>query len=465
MASQLKNIKISQLFLNIENYRFEPVTSQKEAIDKMIEDQGDKLFILASDIIQNGLNPVDLIMVSLKEDSDRSYIVLEGNRRVTAMKLMCTPSLIGESFSSLRKKFNKLQSDYRDKIITTVECRVFDDSAEADLWIKRKHSGELEGMGTVTWNAQQKQRFEEKTEGKSSVPLQVISFLRAHKAVPSDIKDNLSQINVTNLSRLISDPYVREKLGISLNNGILSTKIDADEVIKGFIKVVQDILSPSFRVADIYSSKKRKEYVDSIPVELMPQISSKSDVSWEIQNYLSDGSELDKEEIDDTKAPKKARSTTTIRRTLIPKKLNINIEPPKINKIFNELKTILVYNCPNASSILLRVFLELSVDVYLENKGLVKGASLTACDSKESFDGKVSKVLDHMFKKRLMDNALAKGIRAELKDTHSVISVDSLNAYVHSSIFYTKADNLIIGWDNIQPFVEILWNNINQKEE
>ena len=56
-------IKLTSLFVNTENYRFEPLSSQKEAIDKMIEDQGDKLYSLVDDIVTNGLSPVDLIIV------------------------------------------------------------------------------------------------------------------------------------------------------------------------------------------------------------------------------------------------------------------------------------------------------------------------------------------------------------------------------------------------------------------
>ena len=59
----IRTIKLTSLFVNTENYRFEPLSSQKEAIDKMIEDQGDKLYSLVDDIVTNGLSPVDLIIV------------------------------------------------------------------------------------------------------------------------------------------------------------------------------------------------------------------------------------------------------------------------------------------------------------------------------------------------------------------------------------------------------------------
>lgn len=47
----VKTIKLTSLFVNTENYRFEPLSSQKEAIDKMVEDQGDKLYSLVDDIV------------------------------------------------------------------------------------------------------------------------------------------------------------------------------------------------------------------------------------------------------------------------------------------------------------------------------------------------------------------------------------------------------------------------------
>ena len=67
----IRMIKLTSLFVNTENYRFEPLSSQKEAIDKMIEDQGDKLYSLVDDIVTNGLSPVDLIFVTTNEDSNK----------------------------------------------------------------------------------------------------------------------------------------------------------------------------------------------------------------------------------------------------------------------------------------------------------------------------------------------------------------------------------------------------------
>ncbi len=461
----VKNVKLTSLFVNTENYRFEPLSSQKEAIDKMVEDQGDKLYLLVDDIITNGLSPVDLIIVTPSED-DNKYIVLEGNRRITSLKLLNNPTLINDGYALLRKKFQKLQKDKSDVIskFKSINCAVFENPAEADIWIKRKHSGELNGIGTVTWNAQQKQRFEEKTEGKSSIPLQIITLLKSQDNVPENIKDSLSKLNITNLQRLISDPYVREHLGLEINNGTLVSKIQISEVIKGLLKVVTDILNPEFKVADIYNREKRKQYIDGFEKEQRPDLSNETSSQWSVRDFVNDDkqSQLNNNP-DETQSNKSKKSKT--RTSLIPKKLLLYIDNPKLNKIFEELKQIPVKTCPNASSVLLRVFLELSVDAYLEKYDLVRNNAITACSSGESLQGKVGKTLNHMTNQLgIMSNDLSKGIRSEINDKNSVLSVESLNAYVHNEFFYPKADNLIVGWDNIETFFVLLWDSINNKK-
>ena len=353
----IRMIKLTSLFVNTENYRFEPLSSQKEAIDKMIEDQGDKLYSLVDDIVTNGLSPVDLIIVTPNEDSNK-YVVLEGNRRITSLKLLNNPTLIDDKYSPLRKKFQKLQKEKPNAIseLKNIACAVFETPTEADIWIKRKHSGELNGIGTVTWNAQQKQRFEEKTEGKSSIPLQIITLLKSQEEVSDTIKDSLSKLNITNLQRLMSDPYVREHLGLEINNGILVSKVEVSEVIKGLLKVVTDILNPEFKVSDIYNREKRKQYIDNFDKSQKPDLSNEASEQWSVQDIENNKEQAsrnsEKQEIKGDKNRK-----TRNRGALVPKSLNLHISNPKINKIFEELKHVQVKTCPNASSVLLRVFL------------------------------------------------------------------------------------------------------------
>jgi hypothetical protein len=114
-----KDIEISKLRMDENNPRHPSLESQREIIEWMTSGEqkmGDKLYTLAKDIVEYGLNPSDKISVQQLEESDQEYIVLEGNRRLTAIKLLNNPDIApdegwktrfrklrGENYTSIRK--------------------------------------------------------------------------------------------------------------------------------------------------------------------------------------------------------------------------------------------------------------------------------------------------------------------------------------------------------------------------
>lgn len=66
------------------------------------------------------------------------------------------------------------------------------------------------------------------------------------------------------------------------------------------------------------------------------------------------------------------KSIPTQRKTLIPNNCIIRISNPKANKIYDELKKIDVRSFVNCAAVTLRVFLELSVDTFIEKKDYLK---------------------------------------------------------------------------------------------
>ena len=85
---------IDQLLLNSENPRNESAANQRDALQKILDDQEEKLFVLAEDIVEAGLSPMDrMLVLREKKDSER-FIVLEGNRRIAALKILSNPSVL-----------------------------------------------------------------------------------------------------------------------------------------------------------------------------------------------------------------------------------------------------------------------------------------------------------------------------------------------------------------------------------
>lgn len=57
-----RTIEIEQLDLDVLNFRLKAADSQEESIENMLEEQLQKLGNLAQDILDNGLNPSELLI-------------------------------------------------------------------------------------------------------------------------------------------------------------------------------------------------------------------------------------------------------------------------------------------------------------------------------------------------------------------------------------------------------------------
>lgn len=439
----LKKIKLSDLLINTENYRFEPVASQKEAIDQMVADQGEKLYNLAEHIIKNGLNPNDRIQAVPSNHDKTKYNVLEGNRRTVALKLLMQPDLIDDNVS-LRKKFRKLHDDNKSDIIKLLECTVYDNPAEADKWIKLKHAGQSDGVGTVAWNAQQVQRFEEKVEGKSSIALQTLKLLEKDAAVPPEVKSNLNKLKITNLDRLLSDPYVRDFLGIEINGGVIQSDVDQREVIKGIARIAVDLLDPDFNVKKIYTKEDRRDYVNSLPKKYIPNTKIKAAKPWQAVTAQAAAA---------SKA-KKVKPNPKDRDLLIPKSCALKISNPKVNAIYHELQKLSVTKYTNAVSVLFRVFVELSLDTFIDDN------KLTTVTLNDTLNKKVEHTSMYLETNKLADRHMCKGIRHAVQQKNDLLGIETWHAYVHNPRFRPNPSHLTITWDNIQIFMEKIWENI-----
>ena len=70
-----KNLKIDQLELDLLNPRLKKPADQHEAMQQIFDDQGPKLGNLAESIVEDGLNPMDRLLVIESETTNGKYIV------------------------------------------------------------------------------------------------------------------------------------------------------------------------------------------------------------------------------------------------------------------------------------------------------------------------------------------------------------------------------------------------------
>ena len=444
-----KQISLTNLLLNIENPRFDLVGNQREALIAMIDDQADKILNLAKDIIETGmLNPSELVIVTPSESFIKHFIALEGNRRITTLKILTTPEIIFTSHPSFYKKIKPLSEKFKINPISEISCVVFDDSEEANKWIKLKHTGENDGVGIVRWDAQQVARFEERLDGTSPIALQAIDFLRRDDSVDEKLKEKLKDIPSSNLDRLLKDKSVQSLLGLTIKDNRLQTNLKQKEVVKGLSKIVKDLVDKKIKVKDIYTREDRERYVESFDTSDIPNKKQKERTNWELVSSNFNTSKVK------TISTKNQIPQLKDRETLIPKDCILQITDPRLIKIYQELRRIEVISFENAVGVLFRVFIELSLDTYLDKYPI---NNITA-DTK--LRQKVIDVSLHMEQNGIAKRNELKGIRSAVNNQHDMLSMDTFNAYVHNRHLSPVAKNLITSWDNIQTFITKLWQAI-----
>lgn len=196
-----ESILIDRLLLSEDNPRLEASWSEDEAIAKMVEEQNNKLYELASDIVLHGLNPLDTIGVYHSETYNGYYEVGEGNRRVCALKLLINPERIKTINASLYSKFKELSKNFTNP--NAIEVGVFEDMKSINHWMEIRHMGEQGGKGLSKWNSVQKARFNRILNGTDAM-LDFWDWM-----IEKDILtyEEIMSVTKTNWQRILRDKY------------------------------------------------------------------------------------------------------------------------------------------------------------------------------------------------------------------------------------------------------------------
>jgi hypothetical protein len=461
------------LIINDENFRFDPVSNQEEALKIMIENQGNKLLKLIESILTDGLNPSELFVLN------SSNYVLEGNRRTTSLKLIVKPDLIKNIDSVFYKKLIKKLKDYPNHYYdndTEVRCIVFLNEEDANKWIQLKHTGTNQGIGIEPWDSTAKERFKSKATGVKSLTVQILEYIENNQYIDNKYKNK--SISTTNLERLLLDPRVRSSIGLEYKNKLLYKAFPDKEVAKGLNKILNDLINNDLKVKEIYNREKRLEYLSTFnksdfpDIQLMssdniPLVDIKTKQSEKINMSNQDNSKniiknIPNQENYSTKIKSnnvRDNRKSTDRKSLIPPNLNIKVKKnSRINDIYRELKVLEVKTCTNATAVLFRIFIELSIDEFIETFEIVLDPT-----KKDTLKYKLSTVLDFLKKNNKIKKNISKPINIAISNNDSITSIDTFNSYIHNKNLFPNYLDLLTAWNNYEKFLEIIHIEINNR--
>ena len=425
-SRDIRSIKVKSLILDLKNPRHDKSSSQSQSLKYLCTDKKSHLDKLAKSILKHGLNPTDLPIVYKKGSK---YVVKEGNRRLATLILLNNPDKAPNL--KLKKIFQKLSNNNKSKIPKSISCVIYKNADDngSKHWIKMKHAPS-DGEGVLKWDPERKKKYI-KPKNKST-----LLFEYADKN-----KISRKKIDESNLSRLMSTPYVREKIGLNFSkNKIIFTK--SESIVKANMKkIFNEMPKKKFKVGVIYTADLRKSWIDGV---------------------IKDGRNMTH-----GTAGSKDISKSTNRNNLIPKNFTLRIKPKKINNIYHELKNYLYIgsnsdkSVPNAVGVLFRVFLEISIDEYMKKHVIQCSPKNRDRYDNCSIENKIEVVCNHMIKNEYARDSDLRSIRitSNAKKT-DILHIQRFHEYVHSTVISPESDGLKAKWDNIEGFFEILWNNI-----
>ena len=435
------DIEVPLLRLDTKNPRVaNSPDSQVQALERMADAQGDKLIALIAHIVtHNGFNPAHSFLV-IRDDDDQ-FIVLDGNRRLTALKALEQPELVEGALGPTRtKRLKELKSAYTP--INDVPCVVFETREQADPWIELIHEGEQGGAGSVSWSAQQKTRHYER-KGTKPYHMQVLDFIMSEGDVGEKATRRFERgtYPVSTLERTLSTPELRYKLGIEFEDSQVTTKFPLKQILPGLTRVVDEIGSGEVKVAKVMTKNDRMNYIESFDGSELPDATLKSDVALPIEEAP---------EGDDQDGGNKGsdRNHSRRRQKMIPADFKISIDVSRINDIYHELKRQLKLNeVPNAAGVLLRVFLELSLDEYIERN------SVKIKFRNKNLENKLKAVADYMEDKHILTEKQLIPVRDAVEGK----IITTLNQLVHNRDMVLSSSDLKALWDRLQVFFGKLW--------
>lgn len=451
MMRDIRVIPLDKIKLDQENVRFgnDVALNQREAIKLMLSNPEDakKILRLAEHIAENGLDPTELQLVT--PDEDGNFIVLEGNRRLTALKLLQRPDLCTSDRGY--KGFAKAHSQLTNGIPENLQCSVVGNREAGDIWIELKHTGENRGVGRVGWDSDIRDERRARQTGIESIGRQVRNLVNDNQHIFSaKAALDVMEIDVTTLTRIFASSLGQSTFRLKVENKTLVPQLPLEYIAPSLEFLLEMFVSHGYNVNDVRKSENQQITLGHIPPEYLPHklaeaakvenrsaqpdpkpgqdsITAPSPSSApDMNNDVVAASYLGGNPIDDTdvessiavagpgvaqapqlggfdagkpgvnSSPKlepqkepdiRAKPQVRARKYLTP--FSLKIPNARINAIYKELRAILkVDDCPNAAAITFRVFLEVTCDEYIKLKKEV-GAPILRWDTNHEVRGGV----------------------------------------------------------------------------
>lgn len=494
---ELDDVSIFDLQLDPFNPRIRHGVDQNDCIER-ISSERESFLKLMRDIATNGLSPQHIL---LSKSSEGKLIVRDGNRRITALKLLNSPdSALPDE--ALRNLVARIAGAATTQIVNKLSCLVCDDEATIVDYLRRLHTGQNGGIGQVDWDALLIALF----NAHAGIPdqnrraAQLILWMEEHgKHVGNDFP-------VTTLTRLLSVETLII-LGFSVEADQLVPSLPKDKAYALAARVIDDIATGVINVTrgggagSVFSPDAAMDYVRGVREELAPSAAATSSADSAASNSeqgastgsvspsgssgqatgegagVNDdcnspgGATYDGQSADDgaQSAPAQPASSATgsgatvkpgwDRPCLFGRRKNSRADLPipadrrKALTIVSELRVLNPFDTPMAVTMLLRALIELSDKEFRKTTQLRDLGALHK---------NIGSSADRMLSDGLLTSAEHHIVLSYSRSEESFNHVRAIQKYIHDDIYHPNGQSLNTIWDSIGCFVKACWVGVTR---
>ncbi len=459
-------ISVNQILLDSENARHGEKQSQIEIYTWMTSGAvAQKVYRLAADIAAKGLSPLDGMGVMPSKETDKlPWVVVEGNRRVAALKFLNSPKLCPDL--KLRKQYEQLKKKAAAKISLRIEFAIFKDFSDAAYWIQLRHGGEHGGVGVSSWGAKEYDSFLARQGARSTnrPAINLLSYALTKRLITLA---QYEKIHATTLYRLLSTPAVRNEIGCHISKGEVFRIADVKYFDRAVATMLIALASGGTSVTKLKSQAQRESFAKGM----------KSAGGWEDYDEQEPQSIADEQEIADgsasgdeaalpsegtaAKAPtgRPAKPRSGARDRLFAVKghgLNLPNSHEKVQDIVRELATLRhtgANAAPISVSFLLRALLELSSDNYLEKNP----SAIRRVEHNTPLREKVKCAAKHMHVGGLLSQDNLDVVLRHCAEDGGMLTISTLQKYLHSTAHFPNGEALNSMWSELKYFIIECW--------
>jgi len=443
IAWPTKKLSVTSLLLDHQNPRLPQsggALTQRQIIDELVTH--DSVYELAKDITAQGFFPTEILLGV--RDSDQ-VVIIEGNRRLSALKLLINPELAPQT---QLEKFRRLSEKASTPVIAKAHVSIAPSREAATPILLSRHTAQQ----IQSWKRPMQARFyrqllergitpEELVQSYGITAGQIQDWIRADAVYrlacsldfPDEVRakvQNNRDFPLSTLERLVASQPVRDFLFLKSDpRELLVSTAKPDAFLKAFRRVVSDVATGEIDSRQANDVENIKTYLQKI-ADVKP--AKKSGGGFSVRDHLSQ-TEQPTPVITSTVKPRRKPSASL---SALPSGIRCFSSDSRIEDIFYELKRLRLEKNPNASAALLRLLLEFSVSFYLDTTGHIR----PLLERAQKRDGKgpdwypsLRQLMDHLL---TMDIGLQplelKALRKFVQTKGEGHTLDALDGFIHN---------------------------------